>query len=65
MDKAKFSRTIDNVCSQIIQGAVQGAVASGLMGAHDVVGFAESLVYDERVGICYAYDPRDALKRRL
>ena len=56
---------IDNVCSQIIQVAVEDAVASGLLDPADVHSFAESLVYDERQGACYAYDPRDALKRRL
>ena len=35
------------------------------MSPMDVIDFADSLVYDERVGVCYAYDPRDALKRRL
>ena len=27
--------------------------------------FADSLVLDERSGICFAYDPRDVNKRRL
>lgn len=27
--------------------------------------FAETLVYDERVGVCYGFDPQDEGKRRL
>ena len=27
--------------------------------------FANSLVYDERTDICYAFDPRDDYRRRL
>ena len=27
--------------------------------------FANSLVYDERADICYAFDPRDDYRRRL
>lgn len=31
----------------------------------DAATFGESLVVDERSQICFAYDPRDVLKRRL
>jgi len=41
------------------------AVRGGSLDPSEVVEFAESLVLDERTATCYAYDPRDALKRRL
>jgi hypothetical protein len=30
-----------------------------------MVSFASSLIFDERLSICFAYDPRDMLRRRL
>lgn len=52
----------DQVCSQIIQAAFHDSVmTTGLLNPADVIDFADSFVFDERVETCYAYDPRDAL----
>ena len=40
-------------------------VMADQLTASDVADFADSLVYDERSNICFAYDPRDEGKRRL
>ena len=37
----------------------------GALAYLDLLHFANSLVYDERTDTCFAYDPRDAHKRRL
>ena len=66
-NKKQFGQAqpVDSFCSQIIQKAMQEAILAGQLTPSEVVDFAESLVFDERVETCYAYDPRDALKRRL
>ena len=56
---------IDQKCSQVIQSAIGDLVMADQLTASDVADFADSLVYDERSNICFAYDPRDEGKRRL
>ena len=40
-------------------------IMANQLPASEVADFADSLVYDERSNICFAYDPRDVEKRRL
>ena len=59
-------KEIDSLCSQVILSAIADVVRHGQsLDANDVTHFAESLIFDERSGICWAYDPRDAGRRRL
>lgn len=37
----------------------------GVLEGTEVADFADSLIFDERSGMCFAYDPRDMTKRRL
>ena len=52
-------------CSQIIWSVFEEPVRAGVLQATEVADFADNLVFDDRAGICLAYDPRDALGRRL
>lgn len=45
--------------------AVDDLIKHGLLEGPDTTAFADSLVFDERIGTCFAYDPRDEMKRRL
>ena len=38
---------------------------AGVIDPREVADFGDSLVLDERAGVCFGYDPRDANKRRL
>jgi hypothetical protein len=52
-------------CSSVILTAMGDLVNKGWLQGHDVTDFADGLVYDDRAGICFAYDPRDVMRRRL
>lgn len=67
--KAFFSPTnedkIDSGCGHVILNLMSDLVRSDSIHSSDIIRFANSLVYDERVDICYAFDPRDGYRRRL
>jgi len=52
-------------CSNVILTALGDLVNQGWLQGHDATEFADGLVYDDRAGICFAYDPRDVMRRRL
>ena len=53
---------IDTVCTQVIEAVFTDlATQAGLLTSFELADFAESLVFDERSQICFAYDPRDVL----
>jgi hypothetical protein len=56
-----FDRSyFDKGCSAALFESTEGAQMTS-----ELADFADSLVFDERIGVCYAFDPRDTLKRRL
>ena len=59
------STLIDQKCTQIIQVLLSDSINSGLLSSTLVADFATNLVFDERINYCFAYDPRDAMRRRL
>ena len=57
--------TIDQGCGHAAINALQPVTRSGALPFTDLLHFANSLVYDERTDTCFAFDPRDAYRRRL
>lgn len=56
-----FDRTyFDRGCSHALFEALEGTAMSP-----DTLELVENLVFDDRTGICYNFDPRDEKKRRL
>ena len=56
---------MDRKCSRVIQTSMGKLVEGNYLNGIDLAEFSDSLVYDERTGICFAYDPRDVNRRRL
>ena len=52
-------------CFTIVLTAVGDLISHGLLQGAETTDFADSLVFDDRIDTCFAYDPRDALRRRL
>ena len=65
MKTLEMPNFIDQKCSQVIQSAMGELIMANQLPASEVADFADSLVFDERSNICFAYDPRDVEKRRL
>ena len=57
--------TIDTGCGHAFLAATDELGQIGAIALSDRMHFANSLVYDERTDTCFAYDPRDAYRRRL
>ena len=57
--------TIDSGCGHAILNVMSFLTKSGGLDYSDILHFANNLVYDERIDVCYAFDPRDESKRRL
>ena len=59
------SLTIDTGCGRAFLTATDELSQIGAVAMRERVHFANSLIYDERTDTCFAYDPRDAHRRRL
>ena len=57
--------TIDSGCGHAALSTLNTLSKIGAIAFSDLIHFTNSLVYDERTDTCYAYDPRDAHRRRL
>ena len=56
---------MDKKCTEIIESTMAELVSHGYVEPTDVDQLADNLIYDERSNICFAYDPRDVMRRRL
>jgi len=52
-------------CSKVILTALEDLVKKNWLQASEATNFSSNLVYDNRVGICFAYDPSHEFGRRL